>query len=260
MKALARLLTLNEMIVRRARTIAKQRASLDDGLASVETWIEGNAHSITEADCEHLSRTLESDRSILRADSAHVDTVWLVISALRIHAMRLLHRFYESSHAPMASSSTDGVHARARDRFARALREAEIAILEARADLAIANAYARLDDCAARRRWLEDALGRLENQTSTDLIELADSIPPDELPRLDPVRELAFRILGREPAEIARRRLRHLRAGASLHRGRLVEIAQLLAASLAAVEDKSGARKAVALLTALNREPRPLDG
>lgn len=122
---------------------------------------------------------------------------------------------------------------------------------EARANVAIADAHRGLADPWASERWLQDALTRLQSVASRNLTTLAEAISPPELPRLGPARELMLRVFGIAQEEIARRRTQRLKKEAALRSRQLVEMAQLLAESFAAMGDKPAAQQALELMAKL---------
>jgi hypothetical protein len=217
----------------------------------VQAWIERNAHVLTEVDGERLSQALSAEPKLQTMGEAHGKATWLVVSALRLHALRLLGRLAGRQHESSPSADDEDLPGRAKDRFQRGLQDAETVLREVRANVAIANAHRGLADPWASGRWLQDALTRLQSLASRNLTTLAEAIPPPELPRLGPARELMLRVFGIAPEEIARRRTQRLKKEAALRSRQLVEMAQLLAESFAAMGDKPAAQQALELMAKL---------
>jgi hypothetical protein len=242
------LATLSETINTLAEKVSTKAESLDDALFGLQTWIDQNAGRMTEADREGFSETLSTEKeTATREGKPYGDDSSLILSVLRLHAMRLLYRFDERREGRPAGDETTP-YSRARYRLALALREAEMAINEARVDTAIANAHHILADHKANHRWLQDALTRLDTIAQKDLIKLAEAVPaPENLP-LNVLQRIGFRVLGIKQEEIARRNLQSLRQVAELQTHQLIEMAKLLADSFDAIEDQVGARQALALV------------
>jgi hypothetical protein len=242
------LATLSETINTLAEKVSSKAESLDDALFSLQTWIDQNAGRMTEADREGFSETLNAEKeTATREGKPYGDDLSLVLSVLRLHAMRLLYRFDERREGRPAGDETTPYN-RARYRLTLALREAEMAINEARVDTAIANAHHILADHKANHRWLQDALTRLDTIAQKDLIRLAEAVPaPENLP-LNVLQRIGFRVLGIKQEEIARRNLQSLRQVAELQTHQLIEMAKLLADSFDAIGDQVGARQALALV------------
>ena len=246
--------TLDETITTLATSTLDKQQSLDDALTALQTWIDQNVGRMSDEDREAFSDTLNAEKDpAMREGRPHGDDRSLILSVLRLHAMRLLYRFDERREGRPASDDTTP-YGRARNRLTVALREAEMAINEARVDTAIANAHQILMDRGANLRWLQDALTRLQTIGQKDLIKLADSIPEPELPPLSFLQRVGFRVLGIRQEEIARRNLRSLRHIAELQTSQLVEMAKLLADSFSAIGDDLGAQQALALLSKFGTE------
>lgn len=243
--------TLGEMVNNLTSAVTARQQSLDDALFALQTWVDRNTPLMTEADRASFSETLTAEKdSQVRDGQPYGDDASLVASVLRLHAMRLLYRADEQRNGPIPLDD-ESHYGRARHRLQLALREAELAINEARVDAAIANAHHILADRGANRRWLQDALTRLQPIAAKDLLKLADAVPTPDLPSLDLVQRLTFRILGIRQEEIARRSLQSLRHLAELQRSQLTEMVKLLADSFDAIEDRPGAQQALALLAKL---------
>lgn len=246
--------TLDETITTLATTTLGKRQSLDDALHALQVWIDQNAGRMTEEDRETFSDKLNAEKDpAMRDGRPHGDDESLILSVLRLHAMRLLYRFDERREGRPASDDTTP-YGRARYRLAVALREAEIAINEARVDTAIANAHQILADRSANLRWLQDALTRLQTIGQNNLVKLAESIPTPELPPLSFLQRVGFRVLGIRQEEIAARNLRSLRHIAELQTSQLVEMAKLLADSFNAIGDQVSAQQALALMSKFGTE------
>ena len=245
--------TLGQTVDSLTSAVVARSQSLDDALFALQTWVDRNAQLMTETDRAEFSATLTAEKdSQVRDGQPYGDDASLVSSVLRLHAMRLLYRVDEQHQGPIPSDD-DSPYGRARHRLQLALREAELAINEARVDTAIANAHHILADRGANRRWLQDALTRLQPVAARDLVRLADSVPAPELPQLNIIQRLTFRVLGIQQEEIARRSLQSLRHLAELQHSQLTEMAKLLADSFDAIEDRPGAQQALALLAKLGQ-------
>jgi hypothetical protein len=243
--------TLGETVNNLTIDVTARRQSLDDALFTLQAWVDRNASLMTEADRAAFSETLAAEKdSQIRDGQPYGDDASLVASVLRLHAMRLLYRADEQRQGPIPLDD-ESRYGRARHRLQMALREAELAINEARVDAAIANAHHILADRGANRRWLQDALTRLQPIAAKDLVKLADAVPAPELLSLNIVQRLLFRILGIQQEEIARRSLQSLRHLAELQHSQLTEMVKLLADSFDAIEDRPGAQQALALLAKL---------
>jgi hypothetical protein len=243
--------TLGETVNSLTIDVTARRQSLDDALFALQTWVDRNASLMGEADRAAFSETLAAEKdSQIRDGQPYGDDASLVASVLRLHAMRLLYRADEQRQGPIPLDD-ESRYGRARHRLQVALHEAELAINEARVDTAIANAHHILADRGANRRWLQDALTRLQPIAAKDLVKLADAVPAPELPPLNIMQRLAFRILGIRQEEIARRSLQSLRHLAELQHSQLTEMVKLLADSFDAIEDRPGAQQALALLAKL---------
>ncbi|MEP7288469.1 MAG: hypothetical protein ABI947_22180 [Chloroflexota bacterium] len=250
--------SLEQTIDSLAAEVAAKRQSLDDALFALQTWFDRNAASLTEAARTRFSQTLNADKaaSLKRSKDntpAEGDDLTLVVSVLRLHAMRLLYRFDERRTGRPAATDTSP-YGRAMRKLRIELRETEIAINEARIDAAIANAHNILDDRNANRRWLQDAFARLQTIAHKDLIKLAESVPAPELPPLNIFQRVSFSILGIKQEEIGRRSLQSVRQIAVLQNSQLIEMVKLLAESFAANNDPVGSEQALNLLVNLHTD------
>lgn len=232
--------------------VAKRSLSLEDALFNLQTWIDANAPTITEADRKEFVSVLHAEKAENTEESRSNDSS-LIASVLRLHAMRLLFR-YDASHEAAMQPEDDSAYAQSKYRLKLALREVEAAINEARIDAAIANAHALLGDAGANRRWLHDALIRVQTVAGKDLARLADSMPEPELPPLNLLQRFFFRLYGIKRDEITRRTLDGLRQLANLQTSQIAEMATLLADSFNAVDDKLGAQQALSILTRLGSD------
>ncbi len=237
-----------------AGDVVEKRQSLDDALFALQTWFDRSITLLGEDERVAFSERLNSEKdSAKREDQPHGDDLSLISSVLRLHAMRLLYRYDESAR-PKGDVSNESPYQRARLRFQTALREAEIATNEARVDTAIANAHNILEDWSANRRWLQDAVVRLEKASQKDLVRLAEAVPlPDAIP-LNLIQRLTFGLLGIKQDEIGRRSLQSLRQVALLQTKQLAEMAQLLAASFKSIDDSVGEQQAMQLLSKFSED------
>lgn len=234
--------------------VVEKRQSLDDALFAMQSWFDHNVELMGDDDRVAFSSRLNAEKdAVQREGRPHGDDASLVASVLRLHVMRLLYR-YDETHQQKQPSLEDGPYERARRRLQTALRETEIAINEARVDTAIANAHNIMDDRGANRRWLQDALTRLQTVAQKDLIKLAASVPMPTMPPLNPLQKAGFWILGIKQEEIGRRNLQSLRQLAELQNHQLIEMARLLVESFSAIEDPIGTKQALTLLTELGAE------
>ncbi len=244
--------TLNETIDDLAGTVVARKQSLDDALFALQSWLDHNAQFITEADRDEFGETLEAEKEPqVRDGQPYGDDRSLVASVLRLHAMRLLYRLEEQRRGPIpVDEEDDSPYARARHRLQVALRETELAINEARVDTAIANAHHILADRGANRRWLQDALTRLQTVAPKNLMEIAREIPEPEL-SLSFLQKITLRVLGIRREELIRRNMQSLHKLAQLQHDQLIEMATLLADSFQAIDDGPGTQQARALLASL---------
>jgi hypothetical protein len=245
------LTTINETINGLTDAIATGKQSLDDALFALQTWLDQNTGLMSEDELQAFSETLNAEKDTqVRDGKPYGDDQSLVASVLRLHAMRLLYRMGEQRRgAPKTQDNSP--YERAKRRLQLALREIDIAINEARVDTTIANAHNILADERANRRWLQDALARLQAVSAKNTVKLADAVPIPDLPRLSIFQRLTFRVLGIRQEELARRSLLSLRQVAVLQHEQLVEMAKLLADSFEAIGDDPGKQQALALLTKL---------
>ena len=236
--------------------VVDKRQSLDDALFAMQSWFDHNVELMSEDDRVSFSGKLNAEKDAnKREGQPHGDDASLVASVLRLHIMRLLYR-YDEVHAQKPPSLDDSPYGRGRRRLQTALRETEMAINEARVDTAIANAHNIMEDRGANRRWLQDALTRLQTVGQKDLVKLASSIPMPPLPPLNPLQKAGFWVLGIKQEEIGRRNLQSLRQLAELQNNQLVEMARLLVESFSAIEDPIGTKQALTLLTELGAEEK----
>lgn len=244
--------TLDETINSLADDVRASKQTFEDSLFALQRWVEQNAGLMTEQDRQRFSETLQAARDPqTREGRPYGDDHSLVLSVLRLHAMRLLYRFDERKQGRPVSAD-DSAYGQARLRLQIALREAELAINEARIDTAIANAHNILGDRGANRRWLQDAMTRLQTIARKDLVKLVDALPAPELPPLSLWQRISFRLLGIRQEEAARRSMQSLRQIAQLQNRQLIEMARLLADSFQAIGDPLGGRQAINLLSELH--------
>lgn len=244
------MVTINQTIDQLTGGVTAGKQSLDDALFALQEWLDKNADRLSEADRDTFSETLAAEKDTqVRDGQPYGDDQSLVVSVLRLHAMRLLYRF--DAPRPQPDEADDSAYGRAKQRLQIALRETEMAINEARVDATIANAHQILMDRNANHRWLQDALARLQTVAAKDLVKLADAVPMPDLPPLNLLQRVAFFVLGIKQEEIARRTVQSLKQMAELQRTQLVEMITLLADAFMAIDDQPGAQQALALLARL---------
>src|SRR5450432_815450 len=236
--------TIDKTIETLTADVAEQRQSLDDGLFALQSWFDHNVELFNEDERAAFSDKLNAEKDAEKgknkpAEGSARDDSALVGSVLRLHAMRLLYRFDEKQRS-IPALTTSSPYARAKQRLQVALREAELALNEARVDTAIANAHNILEDRGANRRWLQDALTRLQTLSHKDLVKLAEAVPTPELPPLNPFQRAGFFVLGIKQDEIGRRTLSSLRKLAELQTNQLTEMVNLLVGSFEAIDDNLG--------------------
>lgn len=246
--------TLLDSINSLADSVIDKRQTLDDALLNLQTWLDSHIETLTEDARTEFSKALNAEKDTqMRDGKPHGDDRSLVLSVLRLHTMRLLYRYDERSR-PKPSIGEGTPYERARQRLQVALRQAEIAINEARVDTAVANAHTLLNDLSANRRWLQDALSRLQSIANKDLIRLAKAVPAPDLPPLTLFQKGMFWLFGIKQEEIARRNLQSLQQIAEMQHTQLVEMATLLAEAFNAVGDPIGGQQALSLLRQLSSE------
>ena len=245
--------TLAETIKSLTEDTVARRQTLEGALFGLQAWIDRRAEFMTETERSEFSQILNEEKAAPEQDGkARGDDSSLIASVLRLHAMRLLYRFDDlRERQPPLPAQNDTPYSRATHRLQMALREVELAINEARVDTMIANAQNILNDKGANRRWLQDALTRLQTVAQKDLIRLAESVPSPDLPPLNILQRVAFRLAGISQQEIARRNLQSIRHLAELQTAQLVEMVRLLADSFSAIDDPLGTRQALSLLVQL---------
>ncbi|MCC7451803.1 MAG: hypothetical protein IT324_30620 [Anaerolineae bacterium] len=244
---------LGETITDLTKAVTARRQSLDDALVALQQWVDHNAPLMTQAERDAFSETLEAEKDAAPHEGEpYSSDAALISSVLRLHAMRLLYRVDERRHgSPLEQPDPNSPYERARYKLQVALRETELAINEGRMDVAVANAHHILNNRGANRRWLQDALARVQTVASKDLIKLAESVPAPEPPPINILQRLMFLIFGIKQDEIIRRNMRSLRQLAELQHTQLLELAKLLADSFEAVGDRPGAKQAKALVERL---------
>jgi hypothetical protein len=245
------LTTINETISGLTTEIIAGQRSLDDALFALQAWLDRNAALMSGDELQAFSETLNAEKDVqVRDGRPYGDDESLIASVLRLHAMRLLYRKGEQKREAFKPQD-DSPYGRATRRLQLALREIDIAINEARVDTTIANAHNILADPRANRRWLQDALARLQAVAVKNTVKLAEAVPEPDSPRLSVFQRVMFRVLGIRQEELARRSLVSLRQVAVLQREQLVEMVRLLADSFEAVGDDPGKEQALALLAKL---------
>ncbi len=236
--------------------ISKQE-TLDNALFVMQTWVGRNAPLLSEVERSEFSQTIAQEKSAPARDGVPFGSdESLVASILRLHTMRLLYRFDYDHQTTTDTPADDSTYSLGTRRLRDALRQNELSINEARVDAAVANAHQIMGDAGSNRRWLQDALARLQAAAKVDLIRLADSIPPPPLPELNLIQKATFFVFGIKPAEIARRNLKSLRQLAELQTAQIVEMAQLLVTSFEASGDEAGVSQSAALIKKLTPTPQ----
>jgi hypothetical protein len=241
--------TLNETITALAEDVAAKRKSLDKALASLDDWIASNP--ISAAERVVFSATLDAEKEAPTRDGkTYGDDRSLAGSIMRLHALRLLYRADEQREGPPPLRD-ESAYGRANYELQRAIRDTQIAVNEARIDTAIANAQQILGDQKANRRWLQDALIRVQTVAAKNLPQIAEAIPAPEAQPLGVIQKLTFRVLGIKQEEVAKRNLSSLRQMAQLQQSQLIEMVSLLSDSFRAAGDQASMRQALALLSQL---------
>ncbi len=250
------MISIEETIETLAGDVVEKRQSLDDALFGLQTWFDRNVKLLGEDERIAFSQRLNAEKdTVKRAGQPQGDDLSLISSILRLHAMRLLYRFDEAAR-PEADTTNDTPYQRGRRRFQQALRESELTMNEARVDTAIANAHNLLEDLQANRRWLQDALTRVEKASQKDLVRLAEAIPlPESIP-LSLIQRVTFTVLGIRQEELGRRNLQSIRQMAVLQTTQLAEMVKLLASSFKAIEDSAGEQQAMDILAKFDNEQK----
>jgi hypothetical protein len=230
------------------RQAAEHKRTLDDALFTLQKWLDSNAPRLTDTDRAEFSALLSSEQE--QPERTESDDASLIGSVLRLHAMRLLYRYDETQREPFKPED-DSLYGEGRFRLRVALREAELAVNEAKIDAAIGNAHGLLNNAAANRRWLHDALQRLQSVSKRNLVQMVEQIPMPETPSLTLPQKIMFRIFGIKQEEIARRSLSSLRQIAEMQTEQMQELAQLLVDSFRAADDSIGAKQAQTLIDQL---------
>lgn len=234
------LTTLTESI----RREAKQGITLEEGLFSLQRWVELNATQITAAERVQFSTLLTKEQAPVEAGQGSDQN--LIASVMRLHLMRLLFRMDAQRRTPLRSEA-ETAYDQAKLRLMSALQETEDAVNEARIDAAIANAHQILADKGANRRWLNDALMRLQAVAGKDLQRLAQAIPQPEIPAINPIRRLFFWLYGIRPEEMSKRTLNSLHKLATLQTEQIVELTDLLIEAFTTLGDSAGVKAARAM-------------
>jgi hypothetical protein len=243
--------TLQETLDSLTTSLVDHKQTLDDALFALQTWMDNNIQTLTPEQRDQFNAKLEAEKHApTDSEDSEPSDYGLVSSVLRLHATRLLYRYDEKMRNSFAREE-DSPYGRAKQKLQHALRLTEMAINEAKVDTAIANAHSILNDNNANRRWLQDALTRIQSVSNKDLIKLADSVPPPEKVELTIFQRIAFFVLRIKQDEISRRTLASLRQIAELENVKLIEMAKLLAESFVASGDTVSSEQAIAILSRL---------
>jgi hypothetical protein len=226
---------LNDKIGALTEAVLSGQRDLDGALTALERWLNDHAGKLTEGDRLAFSATLDQDSTN--------DSRSLIDSVLKLHTTRLL---YRHDHARTPSRETDGAqsaYAQASGAFTRALRESEYGINETRIDIAIANAQHLLGNAAANRRWLDRALERLPRLAATDLVALAQAIPPIPL-KIPWLKRAGLKLMGFNFDRLARSNRESLAAIGRMQANQIVILAHLVGTSYDAIHERQLADRA----------------
>lgn len=239
--------TLDDHILALSEAAARGAQGLDEALDDVEHWLNAHGERLSEAERADFRASLDRETTD--------DTRSLVDSVLRMHATRLLYRYDEAaelvSDAETAEDEVQTSYTVARDEFNAALRDSESGIREARIDVAIANAHHLLGDLRANRQWLDSALERVQPLATTDLVRLADAIPPMPAPEIGPVRRIGLRLLGISLDQLAARNRASFSSIAQMQMNQVVLLAHLIGASFEALRERQRSRRAYRIVAHL---------
>jgi hypothetical protein len=244
--------TINDL----TRDVSTKRKSLDDALFALQSWVEQNAPMMTETDRSGFSEVINAEKETSKRDGEpYGDDATLIASVLRLHAMRLLYRHDQHREGiAIADPEDESAYGRAKRRLQTALHEVEVAVNEARIDTAIANAHHILMDRSANRRWLQDALIRLQTVSQKDLVRLAEAVPMPELPPPTLVQRVILGLFRVKREELARRSINSMRQIAELQTSQMLEMLKLLAESFNAIDDQLGVQQTLALMVRLGAD------
>ncbi|NDJ76862.1 MAG: hypothetical protein GYB65_11435 [Chloroflexi bacterium] len=210
--------------------------SLDDALQILEDWLADHADSLTP-------ENRATFRAALDGESTNDDRS-LIDSILKLHTARVLHR-QEAAQLESDSPDPDETpYQRARRTFSQALAASEDAINDVRIDVAVANAHSLLGDIDANRRWLDHALTRLTDIAATDLVTIAQDIPPMTPPKMNWIKRASLRFVGFDFNRLAQDNLDTLVKIAHLQTNQITILSHLIGVSFVSLEDDARARRA----------------
>jgi hypothetical protein len=215
-------------------TVLNGSSGLNEALSMLETWLQDHADQLAEADRRAFSAALEANSS--------QDNRSLIDSVLKLHAARLLHRYDAQPQRPAGSYRS--TYEQTRDAFQRAMEESERILSESRIDIVIANAHHLLGDVEANRLWLSAALEQLPELAATDLVAMAQDIPPIPLPQLNPLQRLTFRLIAGHFSRLAQQNRESLAAIAQLQINQTALLAHLIGTSFEAINEQRQAQRA----------------
>jgi hypothetical protein len=211
------------------------QCDLDSALTALGRWLDEHASDLTEGDRRAFSATLDQESTN--------DNRSLIDSVLKLHTTRLLYR-HDHVHAALQDAGTgQTAYAQASAAFTEALRESENGINEARIDIAIANAQHLLGNAAANRRWLDQALERLPRLAATDLVALAQAIPPIPL-KIHWLKRAGLKLVGFDFDRLARYNRESLAVIGRMQANQIVILAHLIGTSYAAIQESKLADRA----------------
>jgi len=226
---------LNDQIDALTETVLSGRRDLDGALTGLERWLTDHAGELTVEDRRAFSATLDEDSTN--------DSRSLIDSVLKLHATRLLYQHDHAYTPPQAAGGDQSVYAQASGAFTQALRESEDGINETRIDIAIANAQHLLGNAAANRRWLDRALERLPRLAATDLVPLAQAIPPIPL-KIPWLKRVGLKLIGFDFDRLARSNRESLAAIGRMQASQIVILAHLVGTSYEAIHERQLADRA----------------
>lgn len=219
---------LSERLDTLTNDILNGTRSLDDALASLETWLSD--HKLSADERRAFSATLDMESS--------GDNRSLIDSVLKLHTARLIYR--QDALAAAGDAASDP----AQQMFGKALQESEQGINEVRIDVAIANAHNLLDDAAASRRWLDSGLERLAALASVDLVAIAQNAPLPVLPRLNILQRVGLKLTGFNLDRLAQRSRDDRTTLARMQANQVIILAHLIGVSFEAQRERQRARRA----------------
>jgi hypothetical protein len=226
---------LNDRIDSLTEAVLSGRHDLDGALIALERWLDDHAAELTEGDRRAFSATL--DQETTNDDRSLIDSV------LKLHTTRLLYRYDHRLAASREQGPAQTAYAQASTAFTQALSESESGINEARIDIAIANAQHLLGNTAANRHWLDQALARLPALAATDLVALAQAIPPLPL-KIPWLKRAGLKLIGFNFGRLASDNRESLATIGRMQANQIVILAHLIGKSYEAIHERQRAERA----------------